>query len=147
MTVTEANADVKTAGAVAFVISIAKSAFAPVGSDVVNGVKVLSSRKNENESGTEPPMKFELNVRSKVVTPLPNVMPCKNSLKNVDVVSIRGGLVSEPVTFPDVDDEPNTPVVANATIVAVLPCSGEPPRRSKAKNPAVPASGVVSIDT
>jgi len=68
-------------------------------------------------------------------------------LKNSDVVSTKGGLVNEPLTSPEVDEAPNTPVVVNALIVAVLPCSGEPPRRSKAKNPDMPASGVVLIDT
>ena len=147
VTVTVANAEVKTMGVVALVMSITNSAFAPEGSDVVKGVKVLLRRKNENESGVEPIMKFELSVRSNVVNPLPNVEPCRNSLKNTEVVSIKGGLVSEPVTLPALDDEPNTPVVANPTIVAVLPCSGEPPRRSKARKPDVPAIGVVLIDT
>ena len=62
-------------GVVALVISIANRALAPVGSDVVKGVNVLSSRKNENESGVEPMVKFELSVRLKVVKPLPNVTP------------------------------------------------------------------------
>jgi hypothetical protein len=148
VTVTVANADVKTVGVVAPVISITNKALAPVGSDVVKGVNVLSSRKNENESGIEPARKFELSVRSNVVRPLPNVMPCKNSLKkSPGVVSTRGGLVSEPVTSPDMDDDPNTPVVANPTIVAVLLCSASPLRKSKARNPDVPASGVVLTDT
>jgi len=144
--VTVANNDVNTMGAVASVISTANRAFAPEGSDVAKGRPALSSRKNENESGVEPGRKFELSVRSNV-KPLPNVMPCKNSLKNTDVVSTRGGLVSEPVTSPDVDDKPKTPVVANPTIEAVLLCRGEPPRKSNAREPDVPAIGVVLIET
>lgn len=138
VTVADAMSDVKTTGLKGLPLtSITNSELAPVGSEVLNGVPVLSARKNENSSGTSPIVKF---VSSASLNDMvePKVTPWFHSLRNAVSLSIRGPGVSVPDTAPLVVALPNAASLAKTEMVALLLKTKLPPIKSRITKPDCP---------